>query len=463
MKVILRPAAACLIVIAIFLVKVSHAWHACDASSSSVCPDGNTCCPTTTDGSFTCVSGHDETKGVCCDAMGVTGCGEGFACAQRRDDNAVGTLPELFCEKVDAENDELPDRVPRYQLCSVASNVLQEIYGLPIAPNIPPLAYLSTMGSLHAADAATLQQHLMVETLLVVIHGSGRNADDYICAAHAATPDPDTTLIVAPWFLAPGSQAAAASSSSSDSSSDSSSEPLYWEDENGPIYHTWRYGADAMNAPVSAYAAVDVLLDYVATSIMQFPKLRNVIVAGHSAGGQYAQRWALLSNCFALTSPLLKLRIVVANPKSFCYLDARRYLQGTLRLPTRDEIGNCTSYNEWEWGLGEGDFLPTPYKNQAIRDAGGVDAVVRRYIQRDVVYLAGELDVLLNGDCQAQLQGPFRRQRSEHFFASIKQVYGHQFHHRLVVANVHHDHALMLQSPEGQEALFGALSGNEYE
>jgi hypothetical protein len=52
-----------------------------------------------------------------------------------------------------------------------------------------------------------------------------------------------------------------------------------------------RYGADAMNANVSAYAAVDAILDYIMASMnpvdssrrRRFENLRDIIVIGHSA------------------------------------------------------------------------------------------------------------------------------------------------------------------------------------
>jgi hypothetical protein len=418
------------------------AWHACDDPNheGSICPDGNTCCPRG-DGSYSCVSGNNATSGVCCDdtaAMGVTGCGEGFECGH--------TKHSAFCQKIDPQNDLIPDRVPRYRLCSLENAVLQKVHGFPIAPDMPDLAYLSTMGALDASDETTLNQHIHVTTLIIMIHGSGRNVDDYICTTHAATPTPNKTLVIAPWFLAP--------EDGKINLTDSTADALVWTDD-GPIWHTWRYGADAVNAPISAYEVVDVLLNYVTENVVRFPKLRRIVVAGHSAGGQWTQRWSLLSSSPAFINPLVHVRVVVANPKSFCYLDARRYTNESLRVPDEDEIGNCTTYNEWEWGLADGNLLPTPYKDRAMEDAGGTDALVHRYSTRDVIYLAGEMDVLPNGDCQALLQGPYRRKRSELFFASLKEVYGYQVHHRLVVAGVHHNHALMFQSPEGQEAMFG--------
>lgn len=121
--------------------------------------------------------------------------------------------------------------------------------------------------------------------------------------------------------------------------------------------------------------------------------------------------------------------------------------------------------NTFRWGFDnstrstEREKLESSYKDEAIRVAGGIDVVVARYPSRDIVYLAGERDVLWNGDCEAKMQGRFRRERSENFFASLQQIYGgeQQVHERLVVHGVGHDHCLMFQSSEGKKALFGSF------
>jgi hypothetical protein len=97
----------------------------------------------------------------------------------------------------------------------------------------------------------------------------------------------------------------------------------------------------------------------------------------------------------------------------------------------------------------------------SIAEAGGKDAVVTRYATRDIVYLSGELDVIPNGYyCMERIQGKNRRVRSERFYESLKIIYGgRQVHRRLVVRGVHHDHALMFQSLEGREAMFGGGVG----
>jgi hypothetical protein len=192
------------------------------------------------------------------------------------------------------------------------------------------------------------------------------------------------------------------------------------------------------------------------------------------------------------------IRVIVANPRAFAYLDNRRYIVEhqdvannstsnsstaistiktmPFRIPDKNSLKECPDYDEWEWGFsktraGHDDFLPTPYKDRAIARAAasvggngtyesGVQVIVERYgLQRNVIYLAGQLDVLPNGGvCQETIQGDYRLQRSFRFFKSLPEIYKDMkrvHHYRLVVHGVHHDHCLMFQSPEGQQAMFG--------
>jgi pimeloyl-ACP methyl ester carboxylesterase len=455
---------------ALLIADLVGGWEECGSDDDgSICPDHNTCCRTADPTvPFSCISGNTKSNltGDCCTdglKQGDTGCGQGYVCAR----NAATHLP--FCQLDTPVERVSPPQLPRYRLCQLPSTALQNVYGLPMHPNThqeePQIPYYSTMGPLDGGDAATLAQHVRVTTVVVVIHGSSRNADDYLCCTHSALPlalGNSTVMVIAPWLrdpLDPSVELVSPSSSSGTATA------LEWAEE-GPIPHTWRYGADAINTATSfgAYAVVDTLLAQLQRDRVRFPHLQRVVVTGHSAGGQYTQRWALLSNSPALdvSQSRFHVRIVVANPKSFCFLDNRRFVHGRLRVPSEEQIGRCPDYDQWEWGLSnDTQVLPAPYKDRSILLAGGVEAVKSRYPSRDVVYLAGELDVERNGDCRDRLQGHFRRERSERFFYTLREIYKRPVHHRLVVQGVHHDHCLMFQSPEGREALFGLHRGEE--
>lgn len=482
--------AAWLLVLVAVIIRPAVAWHACSPTNDSgaivgICPDGNKCCYDASSSHFNCLPGSDATQGECCakdDSNGTidrsTGCGQGFACAR----NLTANSTYSYCSRVDPNDDTLPDAVPRYLLCSVQPDrILTQVHGLPIssedgsATGSAVAAYLSTRGAIDSSDPETLADQAGIETAWIVIHGSGRNVDDYVCCAISAAALESSVMILAPWFLSPKDPPVNITSSSRLQHAAAIAQPprvLVWAEE-GPIDHTWRYGANAVDRNISSYAVVDEMLRRLVSDRRRFPALRRIVVAGHSAGGQYVQRWALLSNGAAFADPAkaffprVPTRVVVANPKSFCWLDERRMFNGTLRKPQGDAVYLCPTYDEWEWGFqnstksSERDALNAPYVQAAIRDAGGIGAVVARYPSRDVVYLAGEMDVLFNGECEDKMQGPYRRVRSANFYASLREIFGRPIHHRLVVASVNHDHCLMFQSPEGRQALFGSFVRDE--
>src|SRR6202044_3234373 len=53
----------------------------------------------------------------------------------------------------------------------------------------------------------------------------------------------------------------------------------------------WMGGENAENASISSYEVVDVLLAKLGDR-RTFPNLKLVVLAGHSAGGQFVQRYA---------------------------------------------------------------------------------------------------------------------------------------------------------------------------
>lgn len=446
------------------------AWRFCPGGG--VCPENNTCCPTS-NGKSSCITAknapeHNGTSSCCFDdGRGLTGCGPAYRCASSIDPSDGSN--QFFCELTDQSGivGEVPEpkKLPRYQLCSVPNDALEQVHGLAIHKTqggilrlSRQLAYYSTMHSLDSTSKDDLAQHAHARIALIMIHGSGRNADDYLCCATASLPkqlDPSLALVIAPRFLA-------VEDGHVNITGREWTEVLRWN-ETDPIPHTWRYGADAINSDISSYDGMDALLERLVFDKVRFPRLEQIIVAGHSAGGQFTQRWALTSCSPAwgdgpdVNEPrILPIRVVVANPRSFCYLDGRRYINGSLVTPDKSEIESCPGYNEWEWGLDSGGRLPTPYKDRALAKMGGPKRMKDRYRGRDIVYLAGALDVEhVHGSCEDDgFQGSTRRERSKCFFSSLNEIYGRKVHRRLVVPGVPHDHCLMFQSKAGYSALF---------
>jgi len=424
----------------------SSAWKHCAAEDGGGhCPNRNTCCPTTQAGVSSCIPAKSQDPeyalGQCCD--GNTGCGYGYQCA-----SDPSGIP--YCQLKESAPGYLHNDTSRYELCSVPIE-MQTFYGYPMggdadADRYRRVAYYSNMGDITTVSSA----HLAVETAIIMVHGSARNADDYFCAALSLLDDQhhtmNSTLVIAPLFASP-------------EDGNVVDNVLIWADHDDryPLSHSWRYGADAMNAPISSYAVLDALVKHLSSATVQFPHLRRIAVAGHSAGGQLTHRWALLSSSSVWKNSKVELVSVVANPRSYCYLDGRRILRdGSFDLPDADDTVICKTYNQWQWGLDQGGYLPCPYKDRALEDTTAKE-MAERYTTRNVVYLSGELDVLRANDrCETSIfQGRNRQERAKNYVSGLQQYFGRHVHDFHIIMGSPHDHSLMFQSPDGKGAIFG--------
>lgn len=52
----------------------------------------------------------------------------------------------------------------------------------------------------------------------------------------------------------------------------------------------WRYGAEAIGTDISSFRVLDNFVDALVAR-----GIKRISVAGHSAGGQFVQRWSLLT------------------------------------------------------------------------------------------------------------------------------------------------------------------------
>lgn len=293
-----------------------------------------------------------------------------------------------------------------------------------------------------------------VERALVVIHGTRRNADEYHAwgtrAAGAAGMLP-STIVVTPQFLmeidvnehAPGDDV------------------LFWTN-NG-----WKQGDRSRStednsrpARISSYEAMDALLTRLADT---FPNLERIVIAGHSAGGQYVNRYAAGN----LTEPDLRtastgepisVRYVVSNPSSYVYLcEKRPDGGGGFSVPDDQARRDCPNYNRYKYGL-EG---LNSYMSRA-----GAERIREQYPRREVVYLLGERDNdpdarYLDKSCPAMLQGTNRLDRGLAYHRYLRENYGPhalEWHSEAVVPGVGHSASRMFNAEEGLEALFDRRS-----
>jgi pimeloyl-ACP methyl ester carboxylesterase len=176
------------------------------------------------------------------------------------------------------------------------------------------------------------------------------------------------------------------------------------------------------------------------------------VVAGHSAGGQFASRYAMASQVHDRLP--VKISYLVANPSSYTYLDGLRPTWTelpagvaaaapgyVLRPPANPpaafapypDAKNCTGYDTWPYGLRE---------RVGYSAALGDDQLKQQLVARPAVYLLGELDTLplygFDSSCSAMAQGPTRVARGLAYAKYVSEKFGAQ-HKTLVVPACGHN------------------------
>ena len=88
--------------------------------------------------------------------------------------------------------------------------------------------------------------------------------------------------------------------------------------------NSWRTGGPARTTPsLSSFDFVDEILRKLANKTT-FPNMKAIVVAGHSAGGQFANRYEMSNKIHDTLG--VPVTYVVANPSSYAWPDAVRPL-----------------------------------------------------------------------------------------------------------------------------------------
>ncbi len=276
--------------------------------------------------------------------------------------------------------------------------------------------------------------HPEIRRALVIIHGTDGNAESYFntgLTATARSGHAADTIVIAPHFAELADPKSAPKGS------------LVWDRRSN-----WRFGdlsSAAISPRVHAFAVLDEILSPLADRAL-YPNLERVILAAHSAGAQYLQRYAVASRD---TPGLPPVTYIVANPSSLLYLDARRPVSGSAEF-AMPPPSKCET-NRYGYGFER----PNAYMK---RDTAETE--IARYRARRVIYLAGEADTdpnaaNLSKTCQAMAQGPMRFARLTAFSRFMDAYYAPHNHRLVTVPGVGHSAGRMFTSPQGLAALFG--------
>lgn len=302
---------------------------------------------------------------------------------------------------------------------------------------------LPTAGQTHIRYYATHpldRPQPQITRAIINIHGGARRGSNYfesVTASTAIAGLAETCLVITPQFRLAEDQPR--------------SGELWW-DEDGD----WKVGIDStakLPHRVSSFTIADLLLAKLGDRRL-FPNLQTVVLMGHSSGGQFTQRYAISSGAPDKLPPGVRMRFVVANPSSYCYLRPERIRPGSryeFWIPPSDEA--MTKYNTYK----HGPLEPPPY----FAGANWTEWA-DRYRQRDVIYLLGtdDIDSMHSGldtSPGGQAQGPNRLERGRNFLAYMHKFHAPHNHVLLEVPAVGHEGPRMFSSAAGIRAIFDVI------
>jgi len=221
------------------------------------------------------------------------------------------------------------------------------------------------------------QPNQAVRLAYIMIHGSGRNADHYYDTAMASTflaGRVRDTLVIAPRFAG--------------NDGTRCKDPL----QPGEISWKcsgWTGGERPVDEkPVHSYDLIDSLLR-IAGDRKLFPNLGRIVLAGHSAGGQFVNRYSAAGR--GPKSASVPIHFIVSNPSSYLYFEPLRPASG-MKCSEKGECSggfveygdasNCAGYNRWKYGVEQRTGYAASLQESELRS---------QLVSRDVTYLLGLL------------------------------------------------------------------------
>ena len=273
---------------------------------------------------------------------------------------------------------------------------------------------------------------------LIMVHGALRNADHYFRTATAAgfiDGALDNTVIIAPRFAASRDEHAA--------------NEVLWPERGD----TWRSGGMSPSNPtLSAFDFVDEIVRKLANKRV-FPNLKQIVVTGHSAGGQFTTRYEM-SNKVDGTLSGVSITYAVADPSSYAWPAVVRPLPvGDANPATADKeaLGPTGEKVHTDFTYGPFDSTKVPRYNHwpaGLENRKGYTAdmsdaqLIKQLVTRPTTYLLGQVDVLplggFDSSPSAMAQGPTRRARGEAFFKYVNETLGAK-HKAIIVSECGHN------------------------
>lgn len=282
------------------------------------------------------------------------------------------------------------------------------------------------------------KQNKSVTRALIMVHGADRNADHYFETAAAAgflAGALGNTIIIAPRFAAGHDTVAA--------------KEVVWPARGD----SWRSGGmSPTNPSLSSFDFADEILRELADK-KNFPNLTHIVVTGHSAGGQFANRYEMSNKVHGKLGGVT-VSYAVANPSSYAWPAAVRPLPvGNADPSTADKeaLGDDGETVNTNFTYGPFDSAKAPGYDKwpaGLEDRAGYTAamsdeqLIKQLVERPTTYLLGQVDVLPLGGFDSSpsgmAQGPTRRARGEAFVKYVNETLGAK-HEAIIVPECGHN------------------------
>lgn len=276
------------------------------------------------------------------------------------------------------------------------------------------------------------QTNLQIDRIIVAMQGHKREPESRVKAVKASAIQVNMhkrVLVISPAFK-------------TDKDNPRATE-LQWSN------HGWKQGNKAQNhSRMSSFAVLDEML----TSLLlsgHFPAVTQVFITGHSAGGQFTQRYALTSHIPSQFDNV-EFNFLSMNPSSYTYLNELRPDPARAGQFIKPVMSACVSdYNNYKYGL---DAL-NDYAQKAPID------IVNNFLNRKLYYFVGQLDndpkhVDLDNSPAGQLQGTDRLARARNYFTHLSTYFPTNNHEKIEIPGVGHDGPGMYASTAAQNILF---------
>ena len=293
-----------------------------------------------------------------------------------------------------------------------------------------------------------------VRRALIMIHGTGRNADHYFTTAVAAAflaGALDDSVVISP-------RIASAAGNCRDTLAENE---VSWSCTGD----SWRSGGVAASHPdLTSFDFIDQVLKKLANKSV-FPNLRAIVVAGHSAGGQVVARYQMANKVHDTLG--VPVSYVVANPSSYAWPDSTRpqpvddgapeNAKGaweTEKVHTKFSYGAfdasaCANYDRWPAGLQNRSSGYTA----KISD----EQLKKQLVSRPTTFLLGQVDTLplggFDSSCPAMAQGATRRARGEAYVKYVNEKLGAK-HAIQIVSECGHNNRCVYTTDEVLPVIF---------